>query len=159
DRMERIAELHRGELRIYGGNFSAYEDAVHAEQETAERNIRNAAQQLKREKRDMQQARERTERRNNNAARHISRAGPPNTVAGNRKRSAQASAGRSDGTHAARVGDARGRRDEAARAVRDDATLVLDLPATRVPTGRVVFVGEGMQVRRDGRALFADGGI
>ncbi|MGH8084570.1 MAG: ABC-F family ATP-binding cassette domain-containing protein [Lysobacter sp.] len=159
DRMGRIAELHRGELRIYGGNLSAYEDAVRAEQETAERNVRNAAQQLKREKREMQQARERTERRNNNAARNISSAGLPKIVAGNRKRSAQESAGRSDETHAARVGDARGRLDQAARAVRDDATLALDLPATRVPSARMVFVGEGMQVRRDGRALFADGGI
>ena len=159
DRMERIAELHRGELRLYGGNFSAYEEAIHHEQETAERNLRNAAQQLKREKREMQQARERTERRNNTAARNIGSAGLPKIVAGNRKRSAQVSAGSADGTHAARVGDARGRLDEAARAVRDDATLVLDLPATRVPTTRMVFVGEGMQLCRDGRALFAEPGI
>ncbi|MGQ4582258.1 ATP-binding cassette domain-containing protein [Lysobacter sp. F60174L2] len=159
DRMNRIAELHRGELRLYGGNFSAYEEAIRAEQETAERNLRNAAQQLKREKREMQQARERTERRNNNAARNIDSAGLPKIVAGNRKRSAQELAGRSDETHAARVGDARGRLDQAARAVRDDDTLVLDLPATRVPATRMVFTGEGMQVCRDGRALFADGGI
>ena len=107
----------------------------------------------------MQQARERTERRNNNAARNIDSAGLPKIVAGNRKRSAQELAGRSDETHAASVGDARGRLDQAARAVRDDDTLVLDLPATRVPATRMVFTGEGMQVCRDGRALFVDGGI
>ncbi|GAB2627712.1 ABC-F family ATP-binding cassette domain-containing protein [Novilysobacter erysipheiresistens] len=159
DRMECIAELHRGELRLYGGNFSAYEEAVRAEQEAAERNLRNAAQQLKREKREMQHVRERTERRNNNAARNIGSAGLPKIVAGNRKRSAQESSGRSDGIHSARVSDARGHLDKAARAVRDDDTLVLDLPATHVPSGRMVFVGEGMQVCHGGRALFADGGI
>jgi len=159
DRMDRIAELHRGEMRPYGGNFSAYEDAVHAEQATAERNVRNATQQLKREKREMQQARERTERRNNNAARNIRSAGLPRIVAGNRKRGAQESAARSDETHASRVDHARGRLDLAARAVRDDDTLALDLPATRVPGGRTVFIGEGMQVRRGGRPLYADAGI
>lgn len=63
DRMECIAELDRGELRFYGGNFTEYEEAVQAEQEVAEKNVRNAEQELKREKREMQQARERAERR------------------------------------------------------------------------------------------------
>ncbi|MGH8965058.1 MAG: ATP-binding cassette domain-containing protein, partial [Actinomycetes bacterium] len=58
DRMDLIAELNRGELRSYGGNFTAYEEAVRAEQEVAERNVRNAEQEVKREKREKQQARE-----------------------------------------------------------------------------------------------------
>ncbi|MFF0730194.1 ABC-F family ATP-binding cassette domain-containing protein [Streptomyces chartreusis] len=44
DRMDRIAELDGGELRFYGGNFSEYEAAVRAEQEVAEKNVRNAEQ-------------------------------------------------------------------------------------------------------------------
>ena len=63
DRMDRIAELHRGEMLFYGGNFSDYDEAVDAAQEVAESNIRNAEQELKREKREMQQARERAARR------------------------------------------------------------------------------------------------
>ena len=77
DRMDRIAELDRGELRLYGGNFTEYEEAVRAEQEVAEKNIRNAEQELKREKREMQQARERAERRASNAARNLKNAGLP----------------------------------------------------------------------------------
>lgn len=42
DRMDRIAELDHGELRSYGGNFSAYEEAVKAAREVAETNVRNA---------------------------------------------------------------------------------------------------------------------
>ncbi|MFI5661173.1 ribosomal protection-like ABC-F family protein [Streptomyces sp. NPDC051684] len=159
DRMERIAELHHGELRWYGGNFTAYEEAVSAEQEVAEKNVRNAEQEVKREKREMQQARERAERRASNAARNLKSAGLPKIFAGTMKRGAQESAGRAGQTHAARVGDAKARLDEAERAVRDDPRLVLDLPDTKVPAGRTLVLTEHAQVRRGEQDLFAAGGV
>ncbi|MEV1026745.1 ABC-F family ATP-binding cassette domain-containing protein [Streptomyces sp. NPDC050264] len=159
DRMERIAELGSDELRLYGGDFTEYEEAVRAEQEVAEKNIRNAEQELKREKRELQQARERAERRQSNAARNLKSAGLPRIFAGNMKRGAQESAGRAGQMHAARVGEAKGRLDEAGRALRDEQRLTLELPDTQVPAGRNLFLGEGMQVRHAGRAVFADGGV
>ncbi|MEH0822735.1 MULTISPECIES: ribosomal protection-like ABC-F family protein [unclassified Micromonospora] len=158
DRMDRILELDRGEVRSYGGNFTAYSEAVRAAQEVAERNVRHAEQEVKREKREMQQARERAERRAGNASRNLKSAGLPKIFAGTMKRGAQESAGRAGETHAARVGQARARLDEAGRALRDEQRIVLDLPGTNVPAGRTVFLGERMQVRYDGRALFADDG-
>ncbi|MDP9842710.1 ribosomal protection-like ABC-F family protein [Streptosporangium lutulentum] len=155
DRMDRIAELDRGEVRSHGGNFSAYEEAVRAAREVAEKNIRNAEQEVKREKREMQQARERAERRAGNAARNLKNAGLPKIFAGTMKRGAQESAGKANETHAARVGDARARLDEAGRALRDEQRISLELPATNVPAGRVVFLGERMQVRYGERAIFA----
>ena len=80
-------------------------------------------------------------------------------MAGKLKRDAQESAARSDEVHAARVNDARARLDDAERALRDDDAIVLDLPDTNVPAGRTVFVGEGLQISRDGRKLFAANGI
>ena len=130
DRMERIAELDRGELRLYGGNFTEYEEAVRAEQEVAERNVRSAEQELKREKREMQQARERAERRAGNAARNVKNAGLPHILAGAMKRGAQESAGRAGQMHAGRVDDARARLDEAGRALRDEQRITLELPDT-----------------------------
>ena len=50
--------------------------------EVAEKNIRNAEQELKREKRRMQQARERAARRAGTAARNVKNAGLPRIVAG-----------------------------------------------------------------------------
>jgi ATPase subunit of ABC transporter with duplicated ATPase domains len=147
DRTERIAELTDGGLRLYGGNFTAYEEIVRTEQEAAEKNVRNAEQELKREKREMQQARERAERRASNAARNLKNAGLPRIFAGTMKRGAQESAGRAGQTHAARVSDARARLDEAGRALCDEQRLVLDLPDTRVPAGRTLFLGEAMRVR------------
>ncbi|MEU1146208.1 ABC-F family ATP-binding cassette domain-containing protein [Streptomyces sp. NPDC005863] len=159
DRMERIAELGSDELRFYGGNFSAYEEAVRAEQEVAEKNIRNAEQELKREKRELQQARERAERRQSNAARNLKSAGLPRIFAGNMKRGAQESAGRAGQMHATRVSEAKARLDEAGRALRDEQRITLELPATQVPAGRNLFLGEGLQVHHAGRAVFADGGV
>lgn len=159
DRMDRIAELDDGELRLYGGDFSAYEEAVRAGQEVAEKNVRNAEQELKREKREMQQARERAERRASNAARNLKNAGLPRIFAGNMKRGAQESAGRAGQTHSARVGEARARLDEAGRAVRDEQRLTLELPDTVVPAGRTVLLAERMRVRLGGRDQFSGEGI
>ncbi|MFK3984870.1 ribosomal protection-like ABC-F family protein [Micromonospora sp. NPDC050397] len=158
DRMEQILELDRGEVRTYGGNYTAYTEAVEAEREVAEKNVRNAEQEVKREKREMQQARERAERRASNASKNLKNAGLPKIFAGTMKRGAQESAGRANTTHAARVSDAKARLDEAARALRDEQKISLELPGTNVPAGRTVFLGERMRVRYGDRVLFAGQG-
>ncbi|MEV0281473.1 ribosomal protection-like ABC-F family protein [Streptomyces sp. NPDC050610] len=159
DRMERIAELDRGELRLYGGDFTAYEEAVRAEREVAEKKVRNAEQELKREKRELQQARERAERRQSNAARNLKSAGLPRIFAGNMKRGAQESAGRAGQVHAGRVGEAKARLDEAGRALREDQRITLDLPDTDVPAGRNLFLGERLHVRLGDKDVFAGQGV
>ncbi|MFH8224812.1 ribosomal protection-like ABC-F family protein [Streptomyces sp. NPDC018057] len=159
DRMERIAELDGGELRFYGGNFTEYEEAVRAEQEVAEKNVRNAEQELKREKREMQQARERAERRQSNAARNLKNAGLPRIFAGNMKRGAQESAGRSGQVHAGRVSEAKAKLDEAGRALREEQRITLDLPETHVPAGRNLFLGEQLKVRLGAQEVFAGAGV
>jgi ATPase subunit of ABC transporter with duplicated ATPase domains len=159
DRMDRIAELHRGEIIFYGGTFTDYENAVDAAQRVAESDVRNAESMLKREKRQMQQARERAARRAGTAARNVKNAGLPKIVAGKLKRDAQESAARSDDVHAKRVDDARTRLDQAERTVRDDDAVVLDLPDTDVPVGRTVLAARGVQISRGGRKLFEDNGI
>jgi ATPase subunit of ABC transporter with duplicated ATPase domains len=158
DRMDRIAELDRGELRSYGGNFTAYEEAVKAAREVAEKNVRNAEQDVKREKRELQQARERAGRRASSASKNIGNAGLPKIFAGTMKRNAQESAGKANGTHTARVNDAKARLDEAGRAVRDDQKIALQLPATNVPAGRTMFLGEGLQVRYGESEIFSKEG-
>ncbi|AIJ17833.1 MULTISPECIES: ABC-F family ATP-binding cassette domain-containing protein [Streptomyces] len=159
DRMERIAELDRGELRFHGGNFTAYEEAVRAERDVAEKNVRSAEQELKREKRELQQARERADRRASNAARNLKNAGLPRIFAGNMKRGAQESAGRAGQTHANRVGEAKARLDEAERSLREEQRITLDLPETRVPAGRTLFLGERLRIRLGDRDVFGDRGV
>ncbi|MBW4719981.1 ABC-F family ATP-binding cassette domain-containing protein [Saccharothrix obliqua] len=147
DRVDRVAELDRGEIRFYGGNFTEYEAAVQAAREVAEKNIRSAEQEVKREKREMQQARERAQRRASNAARNLGNAGLPRIFAGTMKRNAQESAGRANETHAARVSAAKAKLDEAEGALREEQKISLELPDTAVPAGRTVFSGEGLRLR------------
>lgn len=155
DRMDRIAELHAGEIRFYGGSFTEYEEAVRAEREVAEKNIRNAEQEVKREKRELQQARERAARRASNAARHLGNAGLPKIFAGTMKRNAQESAGRANETHATRVDAAKNRLDLAERALRPQQRITLQLPGTDVPAGRTVFAGERIRYRFGDQEVFA----
>jgi ATPase subunit of ABC transporter with duplicated ATPase domains len=133
-------------MLFYGGNFTLYEQAVSEAKRVAESTVRSAEQQLKRQKRDMQQARERAARRSSTAVRNIKDAGLPKIIAGAMKRRAQESAGRIDGVNAARVVDAKARLNDAERALRDDDVLVLELPDTNVPAGRTVLSATGVRI-------------
>ncbi|NEB80368.1 ABC-F family ATP-binding cassette domain-containing protein, partial [Streptomyces sp. SID14478] len=159
DRMDGIAELDAGDMRWYGGNYTDYEEAVRGEQETAEKNIRSAEQQVKREKREMQQARERAARRAGVGARAAAKGSISKMAAGTLKRRAQESAAKANDTHGQRLADAKTRLDEASRQLRDDRRISLELPDTNVPAGRTVFLGEGIHVRYGERDLFAGDGV
>jgi ATPase subunit of ABC transporter with duplicated ATPase domains len=96
DRMDRIAELHRGEMNSYGGSFTDYERAIEAARRSAESDVRAAEQSVKRERHQMQQARERAAKRSSTAARNVKDAGLPKIVAGKLRRDAQQSAAKAD---------------------------------------------------------------
>ena len=142
-----------------GGTFTEYEAAVEATRRSADADVRNADQLLKREKRQMQRARERAAKRSSTAARNVKNAGLPKIVAGKLKRDAQESAAKADDVHSRRVDDARARLDEAERALRDDDAIVLDLPDTDVPAGRTVLAARGLQMCVGGRELYAGNGM
>ena len=157
--MEQIAELAPTGLCVYGGGFSFYRDALATARNAAEQQARNLRSEVKREQRAMQQARERTARRAGSAARGLADAGLPRIVAGKRKSAAQVAAAKADATHAARLEQARVHLRDASRALRESAPLELSLPATRVPTDRVLFAAEGLRVRQGGRELFGTQGL
>jgi ATPase subunit of ABC transporter with duplicated ATPase domains len=153
DRMDRIAELEPTGLRVFGGNFTEYQAARAAQREVAEKNLRNAEQDLKRERRELRLAQERSARRARTGAR--TNTDIPRIIKGGLERRAQESAGRAQDVHNKRVESARARVDEADRALRTDATISLSLPDTEVPAGRTVFHGEHLLVR----TLFAGEGV
>ena len=148
--VDQIGELRPSVLRLYGGGFDDYRDAVQVEQQAAEQTVRSLRQEVTREKREEQQARERTERRAGTAKRNLAGAGLPRIVAGNRKRASEVAAGKSRQVHAERQDSARARMNEAAEAVRGTPAVDLALPATRVPSAKMIFEGSGLCVRPDG---------
>ena len=118
-----------------------------AEREVAEKNIRNAEQEVKREKRELQQARERAARRASTAARNLQERRPgPDLRRRTMKRNAQESAGKAarDARRPGRRRQGPARRGRPGRCATSDRSP-LELPDTTVPAGRTVFLGERLQ--------------
>ncbi|KUP97162.1 ABC-F family ATP-binding cassette domain-containing protein [Thermobifida cellulosilytica] len=147
ERVDRIAELRSGAVALYGGGYSAYEEAVALQQAAAERAVRAAEADVRRQQRDLEESQTKLARRRRHDQKLDARRTAPRIVAGARKRAAQESAGRLRGLHEERLAQARERLAEAEQAVRDDDEIRIDLPHTAVPPGRTVLVLRGLRPR------------
>ena len=146
--VDQIADLSAGSIRMYGGNLLAYEELVAAEQAAAERAVSAAEAGVRRERRDLAEAQTKQARRDRQGRKLAESGSLPRIVANARKRHAQESAGRSRELHAERLQAARDRLADAERAVRDDAEIRAELPATAVPAGRTVLAMAGLDGAR-----------
>lgn len=147
ERVDRVAELRAGSVTWYGGTWSDYEGTVAAEQETAGRALRAAEADVRRQRRELEEARIASDRRRRHSRKMDAQRRAPRIVAGERKRSAQESADRLRGVQEERLARARERREAAADALRDDAEIRVDLPHTAVPAGRTVLTLQGLRPR------------
>ncbi|MEU2951506.1 ABC-F family ATP-binding cassette domain-containing protein [Streptomyces xanthochromogenes] len=139
DRVDRIADLREGQLAWYGGNFTAYEEALRAEQDAAERMVRVAEADVQRQKRELSDAHVKLARRQRYGQKSYDNKVVPRIVANNRKREAQVSAGKHRILQSERLDQARERLDQAVEAVRDDDEIRIELPYTKVHPGRSVL--------------------
>ncbi|MGW3592664.1 ABC-F family ATP-binding cassette domain-containing protein [Streptomyces fungicidicus] len=137
--VDQIADLRSGEVTWYGGNFSAYQEALAVEQEAAERMVRVAEADFRKQKRELADAQVKLARRKRYGQKMFEQKREPKIVMGARKRAAQESAGKHRIMHEERLAEARGRLDDAVEAVRDDDEIRVDLPYTAVPPGRDVL--------------------
>ncbi|WP_198676179.1 ABC-F family ATP-binding cassette domain-containing protein [Kribbella monticola] len=147
DRVDQIGDLRRGDLTWYGGNLTAYEEAVAVEQEAAERMVRSAEADLRKQKRELIEARMKMDRRRAAGQRAFEAGGIPKIIAGGLKRSAQVSAGKHLGMHSDRLDAAQDALNEAEEKVHDDDRIRVDLPKTSVPAGRIVLKLEDYVLR------------
>jgi ATPase subunit of ABC transporter with duplicated ATPase domains len=147
DRVDQIGDLRRGDLTWYGGNLTAYEEAVAVEQEAAERMVRAAESDVRKQKRELIEARMKMDRRRAAGQRAFEAGGIPKIIAGGLKRSAQVSAGKHLGMHTDRLDAAKEALDEAEEKVHDDDKIRVDLPKTAVPAGRIVLKLEDYVLR------------
>ncbi|WP_329393853.1 ATP-binding cassette domain-containing protein [Streptomyces lydicus] len=150
--VDRIADLRDGEIHWYGGNFSAYEQALAVEQEAAERMMRVAEADVQRQKRELADAHVKLARRVRYGNKMNANKREPKIVMNERKREAQVSAGKHRTLHTERLKEARDRLDEATEAVRDDDEIRIDLPHTAVPPGRTVLTLDALRTRYGARA-------
>ncbi|SEH00077.1 ATPase components of ABC transporters with duplicated ATPase domains [Nonomuraea solani] len=137
--VDQIAELRDGAVRMYGGNLSDYEERVATEQDAAERVVRTAEGDVRRQQRELVESRTRTDRGLRYGRKAFENKKVPKIVANTLKGKAQVTAGKQRTLHLERLEEARDRLTEAERAVRDDAEIRIELPGTEVPAGRTVL--------------------
>ncbi|MEU0474170.1 ABC-F family ATP-binding cassette domain-containing protein [Streptomyces olivaceus] len=137
--VDQIADLRAGSVTWYGGNLSAYEEVLAVEQEAAERMVRVAESDLRRQKRELADAQVVLARRRRYGQKMYDTKREPRAVMKLRARTAQQSAGKYRIMHEEKLAEARERLDDAAEAVRDDDEIRVDLPYTAVPPGRTVL--------------------
>ncbi|MFJ2768575.1 ABC-F family ATP-binding cassette domain-containing protein [Streptomyces sp. NPDC087300] len=151
DLVDQIADLRDGEVTWYGGNFSAYEEALAVEQEAAERMVRVAESDLKKQKRDLADAQVKLARRKRYGQKIQDSGSLPKILVGARKRAAQESAGKHRIMHQEKLAEAKERLDDAVDAVRDDDEIRVDLPQTLVHPGRTVLTLSGLELHYGAR--------
>lgn len=139
EHVDQIAELRDGHVRVFGGTFSAYTDALVVEQEAAQRMVRVAEADVRREQRQLVEARVKLARRERYANTDYANKRRPKVIMKLRKREAEVSAGKHRIMQTEKLEEARDALTGARGAVRDDDRIRVDLPGTTVPAGRTVL--------------------
>lgn len=147
DRVDQIGDLRDGRITWYGGNLTAYEQALAVEQEAAQRMVRVAEADVRRQQRELVEARTKLDRRLRFAKKMEESKRVPKIVAQARKREAQVSAGKHRNLHIERLETAREALTEAEGLVHDDDDIRIDLPETAVPAGRIVLKADRLVLR------------
>ncbi|MFG2902151.1 ABC-F family ATP-binding cassette domain-containing protein [Streptomyces zaomyceticus] len=149
--VDQIADLRDGSVTWYGGAWTAYEEALAAEQEAAERMVRVAEADVQRQKRELADSQMKSARRKRYGQKSFENKVVPKIVANNLRSSAQVSAGKHKALHTERLSEARERLDAAVEAVRDDDEIRVELPRTSVPPGREVLFLRDLELRYGAR--------
>ncbi|MFC7344198.1 ABC-F family ATP-binding cassette domain-containing protein [Saccharopolyspora griseoalba] len=145
--VDRIGELRSGAVRFYPGDLDDYEAAVAAEQQVAERLVRVAESDLKRQRRDLVAARTTLDRRRRYRQKRWNDKREPKVRMRKRQEDAEIAAGKYRIMHVQKLAEAADRLGEAEEAVRDDDEIRIDLPATAVPSARKVLSLTGVVLR------------
>lgn len=138
ERVDQIAELREATVRTYGGGFSSYQEQLAAEQAAARRRMRDAEADVRREQRQLIEARTKLARRERYARTDAANKRKPKIVMNQRKQQAQISAGKHRSRMQDDLDDARQSLEDAQGHVRDDDRIHIDLPGTVVPNGRTL---------------------
>ena len=150
ERVDQIADLSGGGtgpgggLRMFGGNFPAYQETLAAEREAADRAVRSAAADVRQQRRDLIDTQSKLAQRERYGRQQQAAGGQPRIVMNAKKRSAQVSAGKLRNTQEERLSEAQDRLTGARDAARADAEIRIKLPGTAVPAGRVVLSARGL---------------
>lgn len=135
---DEIIEFFAGRVRSFPGNYSAYESVIAREQEKAVQAWTEARSQRKQAVRKRQEMETRLARDVRRGKKFAASKRKPGMAMGLDKQRSERSAARRHSSHAASVEDARREEYEAQLRIRDDASVFLHLPESRLPQGTKV---------------------
>ncbi|MEV7769285.1 ATP-binding cassette domain-containing protein [Microbacterium sp. NPDC086615] len=142
--MDATAELYGHTLSVVGGPYSVWRAHRDAEQEAAVRAERDAAQSLRRERRQRIESYDKLATRARVAHKAQVEKRVPRIIAGGRANAAQVSAGRLSTEMKGKEDAARAALNEASARVRDDDVVRIDLPDPgNAPGRRIATLGDG----------------
>ena len=155
--LEAIWELTSLGLRIYGGGYEFYETQRGLEQSAAERQAQNASAKLKRETRDLRRSIERQRKRMARGRKAADKANLPAAVKHGNKGRAEMTLARSTSTHEFRLARAKLSLEAARTSVRPENRIIIDLPATCLPSGKIAFALDDVNVEFTDSPLWRSG--
>ncbi|KTS04056.1 ABC-F family ATP-binding cassette domain-containing protein [Microbacterium testaceum] len=142
--MDATAELYGHTLSVVSGPYSVWRAHRDAEQEAAVRAERDAAQSLRRERRQRIESYDKLATRARVAHKAQVEKRVPKIIAGGRANAAQVSAGRLSSEMKGKEDAARAALNEASARVRDDDVVRIDLPDPgNAPGRRILTLGDG----------------
>lgn len=149
--VDNIAELRKErdgltQVRMFGGNYEHYRAVVDAEQEAARAALHDAKNDVRKQERELIEARTKIDRRARYGKKMFEQKREPKIVMGARKRAAQVSAGKLRNNHIEKVDDAQATLAAAAERLRDDREIRVDLPSTKVHAGQKVIEVEDLEI-------------
>ncbi len=139
EHVDRIVEVHGHELRSFDGPWSTYRAAIDVEQQAAADAVRSAEQDVKRQKRDRVEAEQKLASRAQIARRDYASKRAPRIVMKTWGMQAEQAAAKHRDLHEDRLHRAEDALEDAASRVREDRSVRITLPETRVPAGRTVL--------------------
>ncbi|MDN3238570.1 ABC-F family ATP-binding cassette domain-containing protein [Glycomyces tritici] len=146
EHVDAVADLYKGRIRVFEGNYSAYEQVIEAEQEAAARAVRDAKQDLVRQKKELIAARTQNDRGASSWRREQARGGTPKILLNAKKNAGEVSSAKLLNAKLDDVAEARDRLDEAEDGLRDDGGISIDLPETSVSSHRDIAILKGLKV-------------
>lgn len=150
--MDNTAELHAGELTVFGGPYSAWRSHMDEQQAAAVQAAQAAKQAVKIEKRQRQDAETKLAKRARTGQSSYYNKKGSKILMNQRASDAQVSAGKLRSGSDDKVNAARTALDEASSRIREEERISLNLPDPDVPRGRRIA-----ELRGTNRAFFVEG--
>jgi ATPase subunit of ABC transporter with duplicated ATPase domains len=154
-RMDRMAELSRSGMRLYGGGYDFYRRTREVEDAAAAAAVAAAEAGLRKDRLERQRALERQSKRTARGEKSARDLGLPKIVLGGMKRSAEETTARLGKVHAERVEESREALSRARSRQREEARILMDPAEAAVPAGKILLQAEGVNLSfPDGSALW-----